>query len=164
MSTDRPFQAARINKSWQQHVSGSPEQVFPLLCPVREYEWIPDWKSETVYLKSGHAEDGGVFVTNFPGRGPGTWVISRYEPPTAIGFVIFYPDRLVERLDVTLAAGRAGGSQGGTHIRWDRTYTGLSEEGNRFLAELTGAPLEARMQRQLRLLEHFCATGQMLSI
>ena len=33
---------------------------------------------------------------------------------------------------------------------------------NRFLAQATGAALEQRMQKQMRLLEHFCATGTML--
>ncbi|MBI5548640.1 MAG: hypothetical protein HY901_32565 [Deltaproteobacteria bacterium] len=78
---------------------------------------------------------------------------------SAIGFVIFYAGRYVERLEVEL---RESSGAGRTLIRWTRTYTGLSEPGNQAVRELTGAVLEARMQRQLGLLEHFCSTGEML--
>ena len=158
VDTTGAFQATRVRRSWTQRLPVRPDKVFPLLCPVREYEWIPDWRSETVYLASGRAEHGGVFTTDFPTRGRGTWVITRYEPPLEIGFAIFYADRYVEHLEATLTPDGADGS----NLRWTRTYTGLSEEGNRYIAEATGAPLEQRMQRQMRLLEHFCATGTML--
>lgn len=153
------LQTLRISRSWEQEVTGPPEKVFPLLCPVREYDWLRGWKSDLVFLASGHAEDGGVFVTEFPDRGRGTWVITCYEPPRAIGFVVFYPELYVERLDVSLTAA-AGGA---TRLRWSRTYTGLSEEGNRFLEKSTGAALDERMHKQMGMLEYYCATGTMLA-
>src|SRR6266540_2991762 len=38
--------------------------VFPLLCPVREYEWFNGWKCTMVYSESGVAENNNVFYTN----------------------------------------------------------------------------------------------------
>src|SRR5208283_1284485 len=39
------------------------DKVFPLLCPVREYEWFNDWKCTMVYSESGVAENNCVFYT-----------------------------------------------------------------------------------------------------
>ena len=51
-------------------LSGSPEQVFPLLCPTREYDWIETWQCELIYSDSGFAEPGCIF-TIVPGRRTG---------------------------------------------------------------------------------------------
>ena len=45
-------------------------RVFPLLCPVREPEWIPGWSCELIHTASRLAEKGCVFRTDSPsGRG-----------------------------------------------------------------------------------------------
>ena len=41
-------------------VDAPPEVVFPLLCPVREYEWLEDWTCEMVFSESGVAEEDCV--------------------------------------------------------------------------------------------------------
>lgn len=50
----------RVRKQFSrsQHVHASPEAIFPLLCPVREYDWIPGWDCRLVYTESGLAEAG----------------------------------------------------------------------------------------------------------
>jgi hypothetical protein len=54
--------------------------VFPLLCPVREYEWIEPWSCDMVFSESGLAENNAVFRTHFPAQGgEETWVVCRYE-------------------------------------------------------------------------------------
>lgn len=59
-------------------LAAAPGEVFPLLCPVREYEWIEGWDCEMIYAATGKAEAGAVFRTAFPaGSPPDTWVISR---------------------------------------------------------------------------------------
>jgi len=49
---------------------GKPEVLFPLLCPVREYEWIEPWKCDMIYSDSGFAEQDCIFQTDFPHDGP----------------------------------------------------------------------------------------------
>ena len=69
-------------------LDAAPNEVFPLLCPVREYEWIEGWACEMIYSATGKAEAGAVFRTAFAADGPpDTWVISHYAPPRAIEFV-----------------------------------------------------------------------------
>ncbi|MGI9537489.1 MAG: hypothetical protein ACR2PB_10480, partial [Desulfocapsaceae bacterium] len=55
----------RFNRVYQTQLNSTPEKVFPLLCPVREYEWIPQWQCEMIYSRSGVAELGCVFSTDF---------------------------------------------------------------------------------------------------
>ena len=37
------------------------EIAFPLVCPVREYDWIPGWKCNLLYCPGGRNEKGVVF-------------------------------------------------------------------------------------------------------
>ncbi len=51
-------------------LEAAPETVFPLLCPVREYDWIESWHCRMVYSKSGFAEQDCIFQTNSANDGP----------------------------------------------------------------------------------------------
>ena len=80
--TRREFRTAK------QLIRGTPDQVFPLLCPVREYDWIDGWDCKVLYTESGFAEDNCIFVTSFPNEGPPeTWLVIRYEPNQLIEFI-----------------------------------------------------------------------------
>jgi len=55
------FQAKRISRQFTQINAGQPTDVFPLLCPVRESEWLPDFKANVIYSSTGVSEDGAIF-------------------------------------------------------------------------------------------------------
>lgn len=152
---DRP---AREVREYLHTVPAPPALVFPLLCPVRERDWVDGWDARLVHTASGRAEDHCVFVTRPDDRGASTWVVTRHEPPTAIGFAIFVPDPgYVERLDVTVTPIAAG-----SQLRWRRTYTALHAAGTAALAAIAGPGLDARMARLEQALRHYCATGTCL--
>ena len=50
------FRALRITRTYEMTVPAGLEQVFSLLCPKREYEWLPYWKCQMIYSVSGGAE------------------------------------------------------------------------------------------------------------
>ena len=56
-------------------------EVFPLLCPVRENDWIAGWESvcRVLHSDSGFAEEGCVFSTLIPGEGRAVWLCSDYD-------------------------------------------------------------------------------------
>lgn len=54
-------QPRRVKHSFTQSLKGTPEQVFPLLCPVREADWIPGWTTDWVISESGVAEQTVFF-------------------------------------------------------------------------------------------------------
>lgn len=146
------FKSKRAVTECTYEVGALPEVVFPLLCPVREYEWIDTWKCDLVYTESGVAEDNCIFNTDFAPVGPMTWAATRYEPPTRIEYLAVAPGRLVMRLVITLERNGAG-----TRMHWKRTYTGLSGEGNGLVGSFTVA-----MEHDLgRKLDHFVKTGTM---
>lgn len=58
------------------------DEVFRLLCPVRENEWIPGWQEacKVLHTDSGIAEEGCVFTTYYPDEGRAVWLCSDYDP------------------------------------------------------------------------------------
>ena len=63
----------------------------------------------------------------------------------------------VEKLDISLAA-----SDGGTSLRWSRTYTGLSEQGNRFVEQYCRDSFHANMSFLARSMAHYLRSGELL--
>jgi hypothetical protein len=153
------LRSRRVQKVFTFDVPARPEQVFPLLCPVRESEWLDGWSAEMVYAASGVAEDHAVFVTDFSERGRDIWIVSHYDPARLeIGFTIFHAGEHVERLDIALGPDGSGG----TTNRWTRTYTALTDAGIEALERATGPSLDTRMAGLEAALRHYCATGTCL--
>lgn len=134
-----------------------PERVFPLLCPVLEYRWIPHWRCEMLHSVSGVAEEDCVFRTDFPDVGSMTWIVSRYEPPTRIEFSCVAPERCVMRLKIALAADGAG-----TRLTWTRRFLSLGPDGDAWLDTQSEAGEKNRMDSLTGMLDHFLRTGAML--
>ena len=147
------FRGKRAGTEHVYEVSASPEVVFPLLCPVREYDWLDGWSCEMIYSGSGVAEENCIFRTK-SSFGPRTWNVNRYEPPARIDFVTFEPDYMVTRLTITLEP--IGTDR--TRLHWKRLFTGLSNAGNEGVG-LWGVEREREIGRRL---EYFLKTGTML--
>ena len=148
----------RIVLAHTMRLKGNPEKVFPLLCPVREYEWVEPWRCDLVYTDSGVAELDCIFRTSFPDDGPeDTWVVSRYEPPNLIEFVRVNPLRAI-RYSIRLEEIETGASQ----WKWEQTITGLNAEGNRLVRGQTDEAFAAEKKTLEKMLNHFLETGTML--
>jgi hypothetical protein len=141
------------------HFDASPEVVFPLLCPVREYEWIADWNCRMVYTASGIAEAGAIFRTSFPEKGDEVWTVSRYEPHQAIAFLVVAWNVMVTELSFELEAE----DEGRTLARVRHTFTALSDAGARAVAARTPEIHERDVRVLEVLVNHFLATGQALA-
>ncbi len=104
------------------------DQVFPLLCPAREYDWIPGWTCDLHYSESGHSEDNVVFTTQ---RESGTqyWVATRYEPNNIVHYQIVAPPYMIFRLNLSV---EDHGNDTST-ITWTRIYTVLDKRGLDFV-------------------------------
>jgi hypothetical protein len=75
------FQGRRFTHEYTHNVA-PPETVFPLLCPVREADWVPGWRYRLIYSESGIAEYGCVFITPNEDGTETTWVVTDYDPPS----------------------------------------------------------------------------------
>ncbi|MEJ2249769.1 MAG: hypothetical protein P8Y97_08925 [Candidatus Lokiarchaeota archaeon] len=103
-----------------------PNKIFPLLCPVREADWIPEWDCELIYTDSGYAEEKCVFRTkekNFHDRG--TWTFTDYKKNEYVKYVELTQD-IIKHGEINLIEKE----DGGTIMSWKTTLTALSEIGN----------------------------------
>jgi hypothetical protein len=120
----------RATRTWPQRLAADPARVFPLLCPVRETEWVEGWDPSLVVTSSGVAEKDCVFVMPDP---EAVWVVTEYEPPRRIEFVKVTPGVTVARIGIVLSP--AG--PGATRADVTYTHTALTEAGERFVAGFT---------------------------
>ena len=157
MSDNNEFSALRTVKTAKQHLLATPDKVFPLLCPTREYEWIENWKCRIVHSKSGFAEQDCVFITDFPNEGEDVWVVSVYRPNEEIQFVRFNGRRVI-RFRITLT----DNGDGTTTAEWTQMFTGLNEDGNRLVGSVTDEGYRQRILERERQLNHYLTTGEML--
>jgi hypothetical protein len=145
----------------KQDYSFPPEDVFPMLCPVREYEYIPQWECDIVYLDSGLAEQGGVFTTHShrEGNQKDVWVISCYDTNRAIEFIRVNGMRsMVYRIELQ------GTETVGTVVSWKQVITGLTEEGNQHVQTLQQSDFTAMLSHMQELLQHYLATGEAVNL
>lgn len=134
-------------------LAGAPRDVFPLLCPVREYDWIPDWRCTMVHSTSGVAELGCVFRRD----GGETWITTRYEPPTAIDYAIVSPTT------ASLLAFRLSPTATGSDVRLRSTHTALSPAGVAGIARWGVAEQRRMWTLRAAQIDHYLATGTMLT-
>lgn len=120
----------RETRTHSQRLSAPADAIFPLLCPTREFDWIPGWDCELLHTDSGYAELGVVFRTS-DAAGERIWICDTYEPASRIGYVNFLPDLLM-RLLITL--GEVDG--GSTDVTFSYTFISLNEAGNDMISQL----------------------------
>jgi len=151
--------SSRINRVFETRLNSTPARVFPLLCPVREYEWIPQWQCEMIYSESGVAELGCVFSTDFnDGLGTEVWVVSHFEPDSKIGFVRIGPARTTRYVIELKPEGD------GSIISWRQEITSLNDQDLRSLEAHSEAKYKALMTNLNKMLDHFLRHGTPLDI
>ena len=136
-----------------------PDRAFPLLCPVREYDWLEDWRCEVLHTASGLAEEGCIFRTRLTPDGQMTWIVSRYEAPWRIEFSCFVPGSHTMRLKLELSSQGAG-----TTLLWTREFTATDPAGQSWVAQRSDAERHAQVERLERSLDHYLRTGTMLRL
>ena len=153
----RQSDGRRTYRDFQTLLDTAPEEIFPLLCPIREYDWIPHWRCELLYSRSGIAEPGCVFATDFGDQyGREIWVVSCYEPKRRIAFVRTGMLRSM-RYEITLFP-----QDNGTLLQARQEITGLSEEGDLLVANSSADEFQTQMAGLMAMLRHYLQTKTML--
>ena len=123
----------RVRHSYTQQLDAPPDAVFPLLCPVREVDWVPGWSPRLVVSATGLAERDCVFTTP-EGDGEATWVITEHEPAERrVEMLKVVPGQLVVRLHIVVRPREGGGSAADVTY----TYTALDAVGAAYVASRT---------------------------
>lgn len=154
MKIERPIRATR---TYTQHLVAAPTVVFPLLCPVRESEWIEGWDPTSVISFSGVAEPDCVFTTP-SGPNNAIWYITRHEPHN--GFVEMLkisPMITACRLTIQLHPTATGCDATITY-----SHTSLGPEGDAFVTSFTEDYYCQFMKDWESRMNHFLVHGNSL--
>ncbi len=137
-------------------------RVFPLLCPVREYDWIPEWRCEMIHSSTGVIGPDCVFRTQFPGQDtPEIWVVSTHDPEHfRLGFVRVIPETCVTRMDIRLEP-LGSPEQDETRLTCVKALTCLGPSGEAVLDAHTEAFHAKWLDGLTTRLDHYLATGTM---
>lgn len=133
----------------------SPKEIFPLLCPVREYDWIEQWDCELLYTESGVNELGCVFKTHFPKQEEELWITSRFEPDRCVEFVKTTANKAVLfKIDLEASAE-------GTKLIWTQKIIGLSETGNQLVESTNPDDFTGMIKNSEKFLDYYLTNGEM---
>lgn len=149
-----------INHSYTQSICRPPGEVFPLLCPVREKEWVNGWEPRVVVSESGLAETGCMFVT--PGLPQdAVWIMTDVDPQAFhVEILKVIPGVVVGKIDIQL---RPEGEDS-TSAKITYTYTSISDYGDQMLEEFTAEHFRAFMETWENEINHFLTTGTLLDL
>jgi hypothetical protein len=153
------FAAKRVSHEYTQTNDAPPEKVFPLLCPVRETDWVPGWQYRLIYSESGVAEDGCVFTTANDTGTETVWMVTHYDPANfAIAYAWTQPGMIATQPRIVLSP--APGGKTSACISY--VYTGLSPAGNAVLDRYTPEWFRSKMQSWETAINYFLRTGSLI--
>jgi hypothetical protein len=154
------FRGKRVVHSYTQMNCASPDRVFSLLCPVREEEWVPEWRYHLIYSQSGIAEKDCVFTTPAETGQEIVWIVTEWDPVALrLGYTWMNPGLMTARLAISLAP--AGHQKTETEITY--AYTGLSDAGNLLVATYDSNWFHQKMKQWEQAINHFLETGHKVS-
>ena len=159
MNIRRPV---RVQHTYVQAIQAPPDVVFPLLCPVREADWIDGWDPDWVLTDSGVVERGCIFQTpsGEDGVAPAVWVVTGHDPQAhRVAMIKVIPDLTVTTLDIALA----DDGDGGTRAAITYGYTALSDAGEAVVASCTAEWYRDFMQKWEAGMNHYLATGEAMT-
>jgi hypothetical protein len=150
------FRGRRVVHEYTQTNDAPPEKVFPLLCPVREAEWVPGWRYQLVYSRSGVAEGGCVFTTPNEDGSVTTWMVTGYDPAEFhIAFSWVHPEVMAAEISIALTPK----SDHKTCARIRYAYTGLSPAGNQKIESYDRTWFEQKMLGWEAAINRYLAMG-----
>ena len=147
----------RVTRSFTQQLAAEPARVFPLLCPVREADWIDGWDPLVVFSQSGVAEPDCVFVTE-ASPSDAIWYITRHEPSSGfVEMIKITPAVTACKLTIQLHA-----VEGGSEATITYAHTSLGPEGDTVVASFTEEHYLKFMRGWEARLNHYLRHGTVL--
>lgn len=147
-------------------IQATAERLFPLACPVAEYEWIDGWDFEMVYSDCGAMEKHCIFRE----RLTGAFLFA--DPDLETTWVVCDNDREARWLRAVLLVGdRAAGmfevdgqeqNASCTEVTWSYTITGLDQEAGEALTALEPGRIDTMLGFLGKSLKHYCESGEKL--
>ena len=154
MNISKPNRATR---TYTQKLVAPPAAVFPLLCPVREADWIEGWEPPAVFSDSGVAEPDCVFLTEAE-PGHAIWFITRHEPKNGfVEMIKITPAVTACKLTIQLRP-----VAGGSDAVITYSHTSLGPAGDAFVASFTEEHYQQFMHEWETRINHYLTHGEAL--
>jgi hypothetical protein len=155
MRIDKP---TRVARTYVQQLVAEPGRVLPLLCPVREADWIEGWDPLAVWTESGVAERDCVFITR--GTPEAVWYVTQHDAQRGfVEMVRITPGMTACKLSIQLAPAPAGATATITYL-----HTSLGPEGDALVASFTEAHYATFMRDWEARINHYLTTGSALRV
>jgi hypothetical protein len=147
----------RVVRCYTQRLVAPPARVFPLLCPVREADWIEGWDPLVVFSDSGVAEADCAFITPaIPADA--IWYITRHEPAGGeLEMIKITPEVTACRLNIRLQQ-----LPDGTEAVIRYAHTSLGPAGDAFIDAFTEAHFTEFMRQWEIRINYYLEHGRML--
>lgn len=140
---------------------GNIKDVFPLLCPVRESEWLDGWTYKMIYSKSGLIEKDCVFTTSQHGKFETVWQVTNYDRDNhMIEFIRLTPEEEIVKINIQLNELDNKTTQTDIVYR----YTSLNESKNKFYENGLENEFKEMMQWWEKAINYFLKYGKILKI
>lgn len=153
------FQAKRVSRRYRQTIDATPDQIFPLICPVREAEWLEGWEYKMIYSSTHLAEEGLVFSTSNEGEEDTIWIITTHDATNhTVEFARVTPASRASILTVYIAER----DERSSYVDITYTYTAITEAGNQFIDVYTEEAFQSNVRWWEKSMNYFLATGKVL--
>ena len=153
------FRSKRITRAYRQTINATPDKVFPLLCPVREAEWLDDWQYHMIYSERSLVEEGAVFSTSYEGEEDTIWIVTKHDSRTRkVEFARFTNKSRTSLLKIAVKP--KGGHN--SYVEVSYTYTGITPAGNDFVDSFTEDAFLEAVTFWENSMNYFLETGDRL--
>ena len=135
--------------------NANPERVFPLLCPVRETDWVPDWNPKLVVSNSGVMELDCIFITAEE-QSDAIWIVSGYEPNRYVEMYTVIPGSTVRKFSIRLDSEEENKTKASIFYE----YTALTKGGEKVVNDFDKANFAEFTNHFEIAINHYLITGR----
>lgn len=160
----KKFDAKKTIRSCKFHLQAAPDVIFPLLCPVREEEWVAGWDNKTyelVYSKSGFNEEGCIFRTAYPEGNDAVWVCLMYDKQTyTVEFLVYVTELMIRKMQIHLITD----DNGMTDAIFEYSLTAITEKGNSIVDAYSDQAHLQSVSGLGMMINHFLKNGKKMTL
>ena len=153
------FKGIQKTFTYRQINEGNIDEVFPLLCPVREKDWLDGWDYKMIHSNSGLIEKDCVFATPAKNNKEMVWQVTKYDvQKKKIEFLRVTPGENVVKINIHLYEK----SQNQTWSEIEYMFTGLNPAQNEYIKTQLHKDFVESMKWWEKSINHYIKTKSLL--
>ena len=126
--------------------------IFPLLCPKKEEEWIPGWECDVVSSNSGYNEENALFRTDKPYGTELYWYTIAYDiVHKRVEFLVTASHLYFLRFTIGISNPETSESI----ITFTQRFSSVSENGVALIEQYKQEDYQAKLQKLGDFMAHY---------